>query len=184
MLVSIMLATIAFTPATAATKTSGTYWQCAPFARMFSGIQLFGAAYSWWNQAIGRYAQGSAPKAGAVLVFKSIGSMRSGHVAVVSKIISDRMIKVTHANWSVINGTRGQIERDVTVVDASEKGDWSKVRVWYDPIKAIGTHSFPVYGFIYDGAAKAASAVEKAAEKDAPLLLKPDVEPALAPAQS
>ena len=32
---------------------AGSFWQCATFARMFSGIQLFGAAASWWNQAVG-----------------------------------------------------------------------------------------------------------------------------------
>ena len=86
---------------------------------MFSGIQLFGAAAGWWNQAVGKYAQGNVPKAGAVLVFKAIGSMRSGHVATVSQIVSDRIIKVTHANWSIINGHRGQVEKDVTVIDTS-----------------------------------------------------------------
>jgi surface antigen len=164
MLGSLLLASIACTPAPAQAATA--YLQCAPFARMFSGIQLFGAAYSWWNQAVGRYAQGNTPKAGSVLVFKAIGTMRSGHVATVTKIVSERMIKVTHANWSIINGARGQVEKDVTVVDASEAGDWSKVRVWYAPIKDIGTRAFPVYGFIYDGA-KAAAGTLAAAEKPA-----------------
>ena len=31
-----------------------TYWQCVPFARLVSGIQLFGDAYTWWQQAIGK----------------------------------------------------------------------------------------------------------------------------------
>lgn len=124
-------------------------WQCAPFARLESGIELFGAAYKWWAQAVGRYAQGTAPKLGSVLVFKAVGAMRSGHVAVVSKIVSDRIIKVTHANWSIINGRRGQVERDVTVVDASASGDWSKVKVWYAPLKDVGIKAYPVYGFIY-----------------------------------
>ena len=136
-----------------------TFWQCAPFARMFSGIQLFGAAASWWNQAIGRYAQGDAPRLGSVLVFKAVGSMRSGHVATVTKVISDRIIKVTHANW----GVRGQVENDVTVVDASAKGDWSAVKVWYGPIKDIGTHAYPTYGFIYAGAKALAGGAEAAA---------------------
>ena len=125
-----------------------TFWQCAPFARVFSGIQLFGAAGGWWNQAFGKYAQGSAPKAGSVLVFKALGSMRSGHVATVTQVISDRIIKVTHANW----GIRGQVERDVTVVDASARNDWSAVKVWYNPIHDIGTKAYPTYGFIYSGA--------------------------------
>ena len=140
------------------TSAQAASWQCAPFARMISGIQLFGAAASWWGQAIGKYTQGSAPKMGAVLVFKAIGSMRSGHVATVSQIVSDRIIKVTHANWSIINGHRGQVEKDVTVVDTSAKGDWSQVRVWYAPLQDLGTRAYPAFGFIYadKGAAKPA----------------------------
>ena len=116
---------------------------------MISGIQLFGKAASWWAQATGKYAQGNAPKPGSVLVFKAIDRMRAGHVATVSEVINDRTIKVTHANWSVINGKRGQVEKDVLVVDASEKGDWSKVRVWYATIGDVGIKAYPTYGFIY-----------------------------------
>lgn len=136
-----------------------TYWQCAPFARVFSGIQLFGAAAGWWHQAIGKYASGGAPKAGSVLVFKAIGAMRSGHVATVTKIVSDRIIKVTHANWG---GAKGRVENDVTVVDASPAGDWSQVKVWYSPIHDIGQRAYPTYGFIYGGA-KAVAAEATAA---------------------
>ncbi|RYD89300.1 MAG: CHAP domain-containing protein, partial [Sphingomonadales bacterium] len=75
--------------------------QCAPFARMFSGIQLFGAAAAWWNQAAGKYLRGHSPQIGSVMVFKAIGSMRSGHVATVTDVVSDRVIKITHANWSI-----------------------------------------------------------------------------------
>ena len=145
-------------------QASSGYLQCAPFARAFSGIQLFGAAYSWWQKATGRYAQGSVPEVGSVLVFKAIGSMRSGHVATVTQIVSDRIVKVTHANWSAINGRRGQIERDVTVVDASEKGDWSKVKVWYAPIREVGQRAYPTYGFIYKGVAATQTAVAAAAD--------------------
>lgn len=131
-------------------------WQCAPFARFFSGIQLFGAAGGWWNQAVGKYAEGAVPKLGSVLVFKAVGAMRSGHVATVTQVISDRIIKVTHANWG---GARGEVEHDVTVVDASAANDWSQVKVWYRPIGDIGTHPYPTYGFIY-----AAKAVAHGAE--------------------
>jgi surface antigen len=126
-----------------------TYWQCAPFARVFSGIQLFGAAAGWWHQALGKYVQGSAPKPGSVLVFKAIGAMRSGHVATVTQVVSDRIIKVTHANWG---GAKGRVEHDVTVVDTSAAGDWSAVKVWYAPIGAVGQRAYPTYGFIYAGA--------------------------------
>lgn len=139
-----------------AAPAQATSWQCAPFARLVSGIQLFGNAATWWKQAIGRYAQGSAPKPGAVLVFKAFGGMRVGHVATVSKVVSDRIIKVTHANWSIINGRRGQVERDVTVVDASPGNDWSRVKVWYGPLKDIGSTAYPVFGFIYGNEASAA----------------------------
>ena len=129
-----------------------SYWQCATFARMFSGIQIFGDAWTWWNQAIGKYATGETPQAGSVLVFKRNGAMRDGHVAVVSRVLTDRVIQVTHANWSIIQGGRGKVEQDVTVVDVSPKGDWSQVKVWYDPIRDLGHTVYPTYGFIYSTA--------------------------------
>jgi surface antigen len=125
------------------------YLQCVPFARKISGIDLFGRAASWWHKAVGRYEQGSLPRAGAVLVFKAISSMRSGHVATVSRVVSSRVIEVTHANWSIIHGRRGQIERNVKVVDVSPANDWSKVRVWWAPHRGLGTTNYPTYGFIY-----------------------------------
>lgn len=142
------------------------YWQCVPFARMISGIQLFGDAWTWWRQASGKYAEGFSPKAGAVLVFKPSGEMRLGHVAVVSQVLTDRIIQVTHANWSVIGGERGKVERDVTVVDVSPAGDWSQVKVWFDPAGDLGTTVYPTYGFIYQQQqqASAQSVARSAAE--------------------
>lgn len=131
---------------------SGRYWQCAPFAREFSGIQLFGNAATWWSQAEGRYERGVTPRKGAVLSFQSTSRMRAGHVAVVSEVVSERVIKITHANWSPINGRRGQIEENVEVVDVSPANDWSQVRVWYAPIGELGTSSYPTNGFIYEQA--------------------------------
>jgi surface antigen len=151
-----------------AAASDGQSWQCATYARFFSGVQLFGRAAGWWQQAVGKYAQGTAPKLGSVMVMKATGVMRSGHVATVSRIVSDRVIKVTHANWSRINGHRGQIERDVDVVDVSEKGDWSKVKVWYASLKGIGTTAYPVYGFIYKDGADAAPT--KVAANDTPVV--------------
>jgi surface antigen len=158
--VLLSIATLSAAPANA------QGWQCAPFARVFSGIQLFGDAYSWWQKAVGKYAQGAAPKEGAVLVFKAFGSMRVGHVATVTQVVSDRIIKVTHANWSRINGHKGQVERDVTVVDTSAKGDWSAVKVWFDPIKAVGTRAYPTYGFIYGKGEKPAEVADVAVAAD------------------
>jgi surface antigen len=129
-----------------------TYWQCVPFARLISGVQIYGDAYTWWRQAAGKYETGFQPKAGAVLCFKPNGKMRLGHVAVVSQVLTDRVIQITHANWSRIGGTRGQIEKDVTVIDVSPTGDWSQVKVWYDPVRDLGSSTYPTHGFIYQDA--------------------------------
>ncbi len=143
--------------ASAGQAQAADYWQCVPFARMISGIQIFGDAWTWWQQAAGKYAQGFAPKTGAVLVFKPNGVMNKGHVAVVSQVLTDRVIQVTQANWSIIQGRRGQVERDVTVVDVSPAGDWSQVKVWYDPVRDLGKTVYPTYGFIYQGTQNAAA---------------------------
>ncbi len=145
----------------APTAASAQTIQCAPFARMFSGIQLFGAAASWWNQSVGRYLRGNSPEIGAVMVFKAVRGMSAGHVATVTDVVSERVIKITHANWSVINGRRGQIEHNVTVVDASPRNDWSQVKVWFAPIGKVGNTAYPVNGFIYKkGGTSTAQAVE------------------------
>jgi surface antigen len=138
------------------------YWQCVPAARILSGIQLFGDAYTWWRQAPGKYETGTTPAVGAVLVFKASGKMRKGHVAVVSQVISEREVQVDHANWSQIDGHRGKIEENVRVIDVSPAGDWSQVKVWYDPAHDVGTTVYPVYGFIYqdDAAVRQAGVVD------------------------
>jgi len=135
----------------AAAPAAAARVQCVTFARDFSGIDLHGNAATWWGQASGKYEQGSAPRVGGVLVFKATGAMRVGHVATVSAIVSPREIRVTHANWSPIDGHRGQVESDVAVVDTSAAGDWSRVRVWYAPLGDLGRRDYPVYGFIYNG---------------------------------
>jgi surface antigen len=141
---------LSLVPATGA--MADMYWQCVPFARLISGIQIFGDARTWWDQATGKYDKGFTPKAGAVLCFKPTGRMTLGHVAVVSQVLTDRVIQITHANWSLIDGSRGQIEKDVTVIDVSPQGDWSEVKVWYDPNRDLGATTYPTYGFIYQDA--------------------------------
>jgi surface antigen len=139
------------------------YWQCAAFARVFSGIQIVGDAWTWWEKATGHYLKGQTPQAGAVLVFKPQGAMRLGHVAVVSQVLTDRIIQVTHANWSPIDGGRGKIEQNVTVVDVSPDGDWTEVKVWYDPRRDLGTTSYATYGFIYNTTVENAASAAKSA---------------------
>lgn len=135
-----------------AQAVADTYWQCVPFARLMSGIQIFGDARTWWQQAIGKYETGFTPRAGAVLCFKPTQRMKLGHVAVVSQVLTDRIVQITHANWSPIEGSRGKIEKDVTLVDVSPGGDWSEVKVWYDPSRDLGGSTYPTYGFIYPDA--------------------------------
>ncbi|MHB8285075.1 MAG: CHAP domain-containing protein [Caulobacteraceae bacterium] len=140
--------------------------QCVTFARMFSGVQLFGDAWTWWNQAMGKYARGFTPESGSVLVFRQSGAMTHGHVSVVTHVLTDRISQVTHANWAPIFGRRGQVEKDVTVVDVSPTGDWSQVKVWYDPNHNLGTKVYPTYGFVYkatQGAAGIATRIANAA---------------------
>jgi len=140
---------VAFAPAGA---TADTYWQCVPFARLISGIQIFGDAWTWWQQAAGRYEEGFQPRAGAVLCFKPTERMKLGHVAVVTQVLTDRVVQITHANWSPIEGSRGKIEKDVTVIDVSQAGDWSQVKVWYDPNRDLGGSTYATNGFIYPDA--------------------------------
>ncbi len=125
------------------------YLQCVPYARQQSGVNIFGDAHTWWAQAKGRYARGKKPKVGAVMAFAPHRNMRLGHVAAVSKVIDSRTVLLDHANWSPINGRRGQIEKDVKAVDVSPNNDWSMVKVWYHPIHALGKTPWPVRGFIY-----------------------------------
>jgi len=92
---------------------------------------------------------GKAPRAGAVMVFSKTGLLRHGHVALVRDVKDSRTILIDHANWSPIQGHRGQVERAVKVVDVSPANDWSKVRVWYHPTAEVGQTVYPVNGFVY-----------------------------------
>ncbi len=66
----------------AAQPAQAQFWQCAPFARMISGINIFGNAGTWWSQAAGKFARGHLPKPGAVMAFMNAGGVRSpGFVA-------------------------------------------------------------------------------------------------------
>ncbi|MGE0418308.1 MAG: CHAP domain-containing protein [Acetobacteraceae bacterium] len=117
--------------------------ECAPFARALSGVRLSGAAADWWWQADGQYARSNAPRVGSVLVLSRTGRLRSGHVAVVSKVLSSREILVTQANW-----VRNRITEDQPVIDVSPGNDWTMVRVWWPPSGQMGVSQFPAHGFI------------------------------------
>lgn len=127
-------------------RAQDVYWQCVTFVRLASGIEIYGDAWTWWRQGTERFRTGNQPETGAVLVFQAHGRMTRGHVAMVSEVLTDRVIRVTHANWG---GSRGKIEENVTVVDVSDAGDWSRVKVWYAPINDLGSSVYPIYGFVY-----------------------------------
>ncbi|MFT3975633.1 MAG: CHAP domain-containing protein [Sphingomonas bacterium] len=135
----------------ATAPAAAQFWQCAPYAREISGIQIRGNANTWWGQAAGRYERGHEPRTGAVLAFKATSRMRVGHVAMVSRVVSDREVLLTHANWS----RRGRVERNVRAVDVSPNNDWSMVKVWYGPQGGLGTSAYPTSGFIYNDEAPA-----------------------------
>ena len=155
-------------------KELPAYLECVPYARQVSGIQIYGDAWTWWNQAAGRYARGNTPRVGAVMAFEPHGNMRLGHVAAVSRVLDSRTVLLRHSNWSPIDGRRGQIEDDVRAVDVSPANDWSDVRVWYDPLQALGTTAWPVHGFIYpDRAPSTAMAPQQVAAAPAEVPVAP-----------
>ncbi len=117
--------------------------ECAPFARALTGVSLQGDAADWWPQAGGRYARTSTPEVGSLLVFRRSGRLPSGHVAVVSRVLSRREILVTQANW-----VHHLVTADQPVRDVSHRGDWSLVRVWWPPSDAIGQTDYATFGFI------------------------------------
>ena len=122
---------------------SPTDLTCVPYAQEVTGISLTGDAYTWWREAAGRYPRIHRPVVGAILVFRPTDAMPLGHVSVVTAIVSSREILVEHANWGP-----WRITEDQPVVDVSAANDWSRVRVWYPPVDALGTSIFPVYGFV------------------------------------
>ncbi len=94
---------------------------CVPFARENSGIEIRGNALTWWGHAAGVYARGYRPEVGSVLNFRATRHMRLGHVAVVTNVLTPRVVEIDHANWSA----RGKVSRGIRVVDVSPANDWS-----------------------------------------------------------
>lgn len=139
----LLLAGCAGGPGAAPTVGTATSLECAPYARAITGLALRGDAAAWWDQAAGRYARLQRPVPGGVLVLRRSGRLAAGHVAVVTRVLSDRQILVTQANW-----VRRRITRDEPVLDVSPRGDWSQVRVWWAPTGTLGAGVYPAYGFI------------------------------------
>ncbi|MFL5287515.1 MAG: CHAP domain-containing protein [Rhodopila sp.] len=117
--------------------------ECAPFARALTGVHLSGAAADWWSETEGRYRRSQDPDVGSLLVFRRSSHLPSGHVAVVSEVVSSRQILVSQANW-----VHHRITEDQAVIDVSAAGNWSMVRVFWPPSSQMGTAEYPTYGFI------------------------------------
>jgi surface antigen len=118
--------------------------QCVPYARDHSGVKIHGDAYTWWDQAAGKYARGSEPVAGSVMVLTNYAGPNRGHVAVVRALVGQREIRVDHANWL----DDGAIYINDPVEDVSSENDWSLVRVFNLKTGAWGGKVYPVQGFI------------------------------------
>lgn len=124
--------------------------QCVPYARERSGIQIRGDANTWWAQAAGRYSRQTAPLLGSVIVLTGYSVDGRNHLGVVSDLVSDREIRIDHANWL----DDGNIYVNDPVVDVSANNDWSAVRVWNPRTRAWGTRIYQVEGFIGPGPAE------------------------------
>lgn len=120
--------------------------QCVPFARRESGVEIYGDAHTWWAQAAGRYPRSSSPAPGSVLVMRGYNNPNRGHVAVVTEVVSSRMIRIDQANWL----NHGETSLAVPVLDVSPGNDWSEVRVWYIPGRHWGGRVYQVEGFIHN----------------------------------
>lgn len=118
--------------------------QCVPYVRARARIPIHGDAWTWWGQTAGRYRHADAPHAGAVMVLDGYAGPRRAHLAYVRRVISDREIRVDHANWL----DRGNIHLNDPVMDVSPDNDWSQVRVFNLQTHAWGGHVYQVRGFI------------------------------------
>jgi hypothetical protein len=131
-------------------STGGGYLSCVPYARMATGMEISGDARAWWYNAAGVYDRGARPERGAVLAFAGSRGMPRGHVAVVSRIVDSRTIEIDHANWGGPGIRRGSVMRGVTVVDASDRNDWSAVRVQVGYDDSLFGRTYGTHGFIYN----------------------------------
>jgi len=123
-------------------RARGARVWCVPFARNLSGVEIRGNARTWWGQAKAEaFDVSRTPSVGAVMAFRATSSMPLGHVAVVSELINERMLRVDHANWH-----RNQVSLGMTVVDVSDNNDWTRVRLESNP-GAFGS-VYPINGFI------------------------------------
>jgi hypothetical protein len=126
---------------------------CVEYARMRSGLSVFGDARHWWDRAKNVYARMSRPVEEAVMVFSGSKRLKRGHVAVVTEIVSPRQIIVDQANWE----NHGEIDHATPILDVSRDNDWSQVRVWDMRSGTFGAHVYAISGFISKSLATASN---------------------------
>ncbi len=126
---------------------------CVEFARIRSGLDIFGDAKLWWSRAKNLYARVAHPVEESVMVFSGSKRLVHGHVAVVTQIVSAREIRVDQANWE----NHGEIGLSTPVLDVSKKNDWSQVRVWNQASHGFGARVYAISGFIARGDVRQAS---------------------------
>lgn len=129
----------------AAGYTASKPISCVPYAREASDFSYRGDAHTWWGQS---QFKGNKPREGAVLVLAKTPSLTRGHVAVVTKIINDREVNVTHSNWGNDRPSRSVVYEKMRIQDVSPLGDWSQIRFWNHKAQGFG-RPYPAYGFIY-----------------------------------
>ena len=123
---------------------------CVPYARSVTGMDISGNGRDWWHNAAGRYSRGQRPQVGSVLAWPGSGSMGSGHVAVVSRVLNARLIEIDHANWGGPGIRRGTVMRNVQVMDVSGDNSWTRVRVQVGWTAENFGREYPTYGFIHN----------------------------------
>ncbi|WP_237182847.1 CHAP domain-containing protein [Roseomonas marmotae] len=123
---------------------------CVPYVRSITGMDITGNAHTWWARAAGNYARGQRPERGAVMSFRASGGMRLGHVAVVSKVVGAREVLIDHANWEGPGIRKGTVMHGVSVIDVSDRNDWTAVRVQVGRSDEAYGRVYPLHGFIYN----------------------------------
>jgi hypothetical protein len=121
--------------------------QCVPYARIHTGITIYGDASTWWDKSRGLYAHSPSPKLRSVMMLTGYAGPSRAHLAVVSSLVSSREIRIDHANWF----NDGAVYLDDPVLDVSADNDWSEVRIWNIRSQSWGTRTYLVRGFIGPG---------------------------------
>ncbi len=121
--------------------------QCVPYARVHSGINIYGDAYTWWDKSEGQYEHSQEPLLGSVMMLTGYAGPNRAHLAVVRAMVSQREIRIDHANWF----NDGSVYVDDPVMDVSPANDWTEVRIWNIRSQSWGTRTYLVRGFIGPG---------------------------------